>query len=341
VDLRADGESLGAGRHLGRTLTERLRATLAEGGQAILFLNRRGFSTSVACPRCGFVLRCLHCDVPLTYHRADTMGICHLCGHEQRPPSMCPDCAFPSLKYRGAGTETVEEELREAFPDVAVARMDSDTMTDRDAYETTLDRFARGEVRVLLGTQMIAKGLHFPAVTLVGVVSADTSLGIPDFRAAERTFGLIAQVAGRAGRGDLPGEVVVQTLHPDEPAIVLATRHAYEEFAKAELEERRAFGYPPFRRLLRIVLRGRSREAVLERGQEITARLAHAKPPGVEWLGPATPLVARMQGFHRRHVLVKAETPAGIRQALDAVRAGPGPSHGVEEQVDVDPMGLL
>jgi primosomal protein N' (replication factor Y) len=341
VDLRTDGESRGAGRHLGRSLVERLRATLEAGGQAILFLNRRGYSTSVACPRCGLVLRCPDCDVSFTYHRAETMAICHLCGHEERPPTACPDCAFPSLKYRGAGTENVEAEVLEAFPDVPLARMDSDTMTDRGAYEATLDRFARGEVRILLGTQMIAKGLHFPAVTLVGVVSADTSLALPDFRAAERTFALIAQVAGRAGRGDLPGEVLVQTLHPQEPSILLATQHAYAEFARAELEERRTFGYPPYRRLLRVLLRGKSKEAVVERGGALVTRLDRARIPGVEWLGPATPLVHRMQGLHRRHLLVKAESPRGIHAAMSALRAGSGPTNGVEEHFDVDPVGLF
>ncbi len=341
VDLKADGERRGEGRQIGRTLMGRLRAALAAGDQAILFLNRRGFSTSVACPRCGFVVRCPECDTALTYHRSDAVSLCHLCGHEDRPPKQCPECAFPSLKHRGAGTETIEQELATEFPDVAVARMDSDTMTDRDAYTDVLDRFGRGEVKILLGTQMIAKGLHFPGVTLVGVISADTSLQLADFRAAERTFALLAQVAGRTGRGDAGGEVIVQTLRPNEPAIRRAMEHAYALFATDELAERKAFGYPPYRRLLRVVLRGAATEPVLERGRELARRLDAAGLAGVEWLGPATPQIARLQGFHRRHILIKAVAPSGIRRALDAMRASPGPKNGVEEQYDVDPVGLL
>ncbi|MBL9085503.1 MAG: primosomal protein N' [Planctomycetia bacterium] len=341
VDLRKDGELRGSGRRLSRTLVERLKATLAAGGQAILFLNRRGFATSVACPRCGWVMKCPHCDVTLTYHRSDTLGVCHLCGHERRPPAMCPDCAFPSLKYQGAGTQTVEQELLDTFPGVAVARMDSDTMTKREAYEDVLDRFARGEVKVLLGTQMIAKGLHFPEVTLVGVVSADTALQVPDFRAAERTFALLAQVAGRTGRGDAGGEVVVQTLLPDAPAIRLATEHAYEAFAEKELAERAEFGYPPFRRLVRVVLRGKDPAAVDERGHALAARLSAAAIDGVEYLGPATPPIARMAGFFRRHLLIKATTPTGARRAVEVLRATEPAHRGVEEQIDVDPVGML
>ena len=214
-------------------------------------------------------------------------------------------------------------------------------MTDRGSYEAVLDRFGRGEVSILLGTQMIAKGLHFPNVTLVGVVSADTSLQMPDFRASERTFALIAQVAGRTGRGDAGGEVIVQTAKPDAPAIDLATRHDFATFAALELAERKAFGYPPFKRLLRVILRGPTTDGVLERGKELASRLARARLEGVEWLGPASPQVARMQGLHRRHLLVKSETPTGIQRALAVLKAKPGPVGNVEEQLDVDPVGLL
>ena len=361
VDLRRDGESRGAGRRLSRTLHGRLAEVLAAGEQAILFLNRRGYSTSVSCPRCGWCMECPHCDVSLVYHRHGAVALCHLCGHEDRAATVCPDCAFPGLDHHGAGTQTVEEELRASFPGVSLARMDSDTMTTREDYEEVLGRFARKEVSILLGTQMIAKGLHFPSVTLVGVVSADTSLSLPDFRAAERTFALVAQVAGRAGRGGLGGDVIVQTLQPDEPAVRLAAAHAYREFATLELADREAHGYPPYRRLLRVVVRGKAVEAVAAHADELARRLADARIEGVEWLGPAIPPVARMQGFFRRHLLVKAKTPAGIRRALDALRgtgrSSGGPARGrgggvnaakgvkgrssVEEQFDVDPVGLL
>ncbi len=341
VDLRTDGERRGNGLALSRTLAARLKGVLAEGGQAILFLNRRGFSTSVACPRCGYVLRCPDCSVSLTYHRSDRVGLCHLCGHEERPPVACPDCAFPSLRYRGAGTQSVEEEVRRTFPDARVARMDSDTMTGKTAYEEVLGRFARREVDVLLGTQMIAKGLHFPAVTLVGVVSADTSLDLPDFRAAERTFALVAQVAGRAGRGDAAGEVIVQTLHPDDPSIRAAAGHDYAAFAAGELASRKEHGYPPFRRLLRTVLRSRSLPALDARANDLAARLRSAAVDGVEVLGPAAPAIPRIEGFLRRHILVKGASPAAIRQALAVLRSPPTGPKSVDEQHDVDPVGLL
>jgi primosomal protein N' (replication factor Y) len=341
VDLRSDAERRGGGSHLSRTLVAALDAALRAGGQAILFLNRRGYSTSVACPRCGFLLRCPHCDVGLTYHRATSLALCHLCGEERRAPTACPDCAFPALRYQGVGTQSIEAELRALFPNVPVARMDSDTMTGRDAYDDALGRFARGEVRVLLGTQMIAKGLHFPRVTLVGVVSADTALVLPDFRAAERTFALIEQVAGRTGRGDRGGEVIVQTLDPGEPAVGLACRHAYAEFAEREIDERRRFGYPPFSRLLRAVFRGRDAEAVAARGAEMASRIAAERIPGVSFLGPATPPVARLKGLLRRHLLVKAEDDAGLAAALALLRRKPAPARGVEEQFDVDPVGML
>jgi primosomal protein N' (replication factor Y) len=214
-------------------------------------------------------------------------------------------------------------------------------MAARGAHEEALGRFARGEVRILLGTQMIAKGPHFPRVTLVGVVSADTALDLPDFRAAERTFSLLEQVAGRAGRGDAGGEVVVQTHRPDVPPVRLAASHDYAAFAAAELEERRLHGYPPFRRLLRVVLRSRGTGALEERARDLAARLGAARLPGVEWLGPATPALPRLEGRHRRHLLVKAEGPSGIARAMAALRAPPGPPRGVEEQYDVDPVGLL
>jgi primosomal protein N' (replication factor Y) len=341
VDLRRDGERRGPGTRISRTLANRLGETLGRGEQAILFLNRRGFSTSVSCPRCGFVARCPACDVALTYHRSGAIALCHHCGHEARSPTTCPDCAFPALRHRGAGTESIEEEIRSLFPNATVARMDSDTMATSEDYERTLDRFARGEVSVLLGTQMIAKGLDFPRVTLAAVVSADTALAIPDFRAAERAFALVEQVAGRAGRGDAGGEVVVQTTRPDEAAIRLAVAHDYAAFAALEIEERRAHGHPPWRRLLRVVVRSKRAEAAQERARALADLLAADPPPGVEWLGPAIPPAARLAGWFRRHLLIKGDDAGAVRRALDRLRAAPRPGKGVDEQFDVDPVDAV
>ncbi len=339
VDLRSGEERGEARSHLGRTLMVRLAEALKRKGQVILLQNRRGFATSVACPRCGWVLRCHQCSLGLTYHRAGHFALCHLCGHERESPRVCPDCALPELKLQGVGTQTVEQEITRRFPDARVARMDSDSMRKREAYEEVLGRFGRGEIDVLVGTQMVAKGLHFPAVTLVGIISADTSLVLPDFRAAERTFALVAQVAGRAGRGDEDGRVVVQTTLPDHPAIRHAARHDYEAFAAEELLDREAHGYPPYSRLLRVVVRGPREEEVEQRAEETAERLRPL--PRLSVLGPAVPTVARVEGRVRRHLLVKAPGAAGIARALATLRAAPRPCGRVEEIIDVDPLGLL
>jgi primosomal protein N' (replication factor Y) len=341
VDLTSPDERPPGRGHLSRTLRVRIHQALADRGQVILLQNRRGFATSVACPRCGWVLECLHCDLSLTWHRVDDIALCHVCGHERRAPTTCPDCALPGLKKQGVGTQTVESELATHFPEARVARMDSDSMTTRGAYEDVLGRFGRRELDVLVGTQMIAKGLHFPHVTLVGIVSADTALALPDFRSTERTFSLVAQVAGRAGRGEAPGRVVVQTLVPDHPAIRLAATHDFEGFASLELADRKRFGYPPFLRLLHVVVRGAVVEAVEARAEETAGRLVAAALDGVEVLGPAVPSVARLQGLTRRHVLVKGRTPAAIARALHLLRAAPRAPTGVEEILDVDPLSIL
>jgi len=339
---RTSGEEQQRGRsHIGRTLEIRMREALQAGGQVILLQNRRGYATSVACPRCGFLVECEHCDITLTFHRGAAIAMCHLCGHERRVPSACPDCALPRLDFRGVGTQTVEEELATRFPDARVARMDSDSMATRDAYEDVLGRFDAGAIDILVGTQMIAKGLDFPNVRLVGIVSADTALALPDFRAAERTFSLLAQVAGRAGRGDEDGRVVVQTTMPTHPAIVLAAEQDYVKFARAALEDRAQFGYPPYRRLLRVVVRGRDGAAVATRAGLLQKRIVGAASGATEILGPAIPPIARVQGLHRQQVIVKAPDHREVARVLAVLRAAPRPRAGLEEAWDVDPVGVL
>ena len=341
VDRRsADEQAFGKG-HISRTLEIRIGEALRDGGQVILLQNRRGYATSVACPRCGWCLECEHCDLTLTFHRSDAMALCHLCGHERRVPGACPDCALPRLSMRGVGTQTVEEELGTRFPEARVARMDSDSMLTRDAYEDVLGRFEGGEVDILVGTQMIAKGLDFPNVVLVGIISADTALALPDFRSGERTFGLLAQVAGRAGRGDADGRVVVQTMMPSHPAIVLAAEQDFEKFAGEALRDRESFGYPPYRRLLRIVIRAKRPAAAELRAHETQRRIVRAATNRTEILGPAVPPIPRVQGFHRQHLIVKAPSHREIADVLQALRKAPRPPAGVEEVWDVDPVGVL
>ncbi len=339
VDVGAPDEQPGGRSRFSRTLRVRLREALAEGGQAILFQNRRGFATSAACARCGFVLRCTECDLALTYHRSETRALCHLCGHERALPRACPECALPGLALRGAGTQTIEAELASIAPGAVVARMDSDTMTRREAYEEVLGRFGRREVDILVGTQMLAKGLDFPGVTLVGIVSADLSLAQPDLRANERTFQLLAQVAGRAGRGERDGRVVIQTRLPDHPAVRWAAAQDFESFAAEELRERRAHAYPPYARLLRVLVRGASPEAVAARARAVQERAVRHAGTGCQVLGPAPPPVARVQGQWREQILVKAPDHREIARVLAALRAAPRPRARVEESYDVDPYG--
>ncbi|MEZ6006628.1 MAG: primosomal protein N' [Planctomycetota bacterium] len=341
VDLGDPDERPPGRDHVGRTLFAHLQEALADKGQAILFHNRRGYATSVACPRCGHVLACSHCSVSLTYHRSGHSAICHLCGHGERLPPACPECALPTMDFHGLGTQTIEEELARRLPDARVERMDSDTMTRRGSHESVLERFGRGEIDVLLGTQMIAKGLDFPNVLLVGVVAADTLLALPDFRSAERTFDLLAQVAGRAGRGERGGRVVIQTRRPDHAAIRLAADEDMAAFAERELADRKLFGYPPHRRLLRVLVRARDEARADEHAQLARDALVAGAVNTTQILGPAAPLRAKIQGWHRRHVLVKATDHREIGRLLDVLRSLPRPPKGIEIAWDVDPLSLV
>ena len=251
-------------------LAEELNDCLNSGKQAILFINRRGYSTFVSCRNCGYVTVCEHCDVSMTYHMSDGMLHCHYCGKEEAPPGICPQCGSRYIRYFGTGTQRVEEEARKLFPSVPIERMDNDTTRAKDAHAAILGRFRRGETRILIGTQMIAKGLDFPNVTLVGIISADAMLHMPDYRAEERTFQLITQVAGRAGRADAEGEVFLQCYDPESPAIQLAARQDYRGFFEREMKRRKAALYPPYTLIARLLF-----EATSEQAASACAKLAH------------------------------------------------------------------
>ena len=227
---------------------------LKAGGQVILLLNRRGFSTHIQCPACRAVVRCPHCEISLTHHRHGKVALCHYCDYKIAPPEKCPECGFAAIRYSGLGTQRLEAEVRKRFGQYQTLRMDTDTMQKPGSHEKELAAFHSGEVRILLGTQMIAKGLDFPNVTLVGVVNADTGLHFPDFRASERSFQLVTQVAGRTGRGPKGGHVLVQTFSPDHPAIRAAVRHDYAQFAAEELPSRKEVFYPPYGAMIRLVI---------------------------------------------------------------------------------------
>lgn len=341
VDMRVEAEQSGRTDVLSRDLLEAIRRRLDQAEQTMLFLNRRGFSTSVLCPACGYVAVCTHCAVKMTWHKGCDEIRCHICGRVQRTPAQCPACGAPTLKFSGIGTQRVEAIVRKLFPKARIERMDADTTTHKHAYSRILGDFKAGKIDILIGTQMIAKGLHFPGVTLVGVICADLSLHMPDFRAAERTFQLLLQVAGRAGRGDVPGEVIVQTFAPFNPAIQAARRLDYQGFCDQELESRKELLYPPFAHLICITLESLRVEVVKFTAQALAARLAPALPKTVILAGPIPAPLSRAKGYYRfqiiiRSVSVKAVT-APLKAALKVLRC----PLSVRLAVDVDALSMM
>jgi primosomal protein N' (replication factor Y) len=342
VDLRDPGHGRGSGGALSRPLRQAMTAALRDGGQVLLLLNRRGFATHVQCPACGYVLKCADCDLAMTFHRQHNTALCHYCDKQAQPPSSCPDCKSPGILYGGMGTQKLEMEVRSRFPEYASARMDMDSTRKRGSHDAVLSAFQRGEIRILLGTQMIAKGLDFPNVTLVGVVNADTALHLPDFRAAERTFQLVAQVAGRTGRGRQGGRVLVQTLSPEHPAIAAAVRHDYQRFAEHELAIRRAAGYPPFSAMVRVVLRGPQEGAVRDAATGLGERFraVAAGDATIRVLGPGAAPIARLRGEHRVQLQLQAPSAAVLQALVREATGSFAAPDSVRWTVDVDPWDM-
>jgi primosomal protein N' (replication factor Y) len=350
IDLRHENANRGRFHALSPTLERAMRQALSAGGQVMLLLNRRGFSTHVHCPSCGYVDFCRFCDLAMTYHRERAVTLCHYCGYEQEPPELCPQCGQAAVRYQGLGTEKLEAEIADKFAGYVTRRMDSDTMKRPGSHGRVLSAFRHGEIHILLGTQMIAKGLDFPNVTLVGVVNADVGLHLPDFRSAERTFQLLSQVAGRTGRGPRGGRVLVQTFNPEQPCIALAARHDYETFVTAEMAHRRAHNYPPYQRLARLVVRSRDAEEAGNFAERLAGafRVALPKvtsgtgaPAEVRLLGPAEAPVFRLKGYHRFHFQLQSPSSAALHQLLRAVVPALRTPSGVELTVDVDPLNML
>lgn len=325
---------------LSEPLSDALKSTLARGEQAILFLNRRGFAPFVYCRDCGAPFRCPDCDVGLTLHRKKDRLLCHYCAFEMIIPEVCPGCHSLNLEAHGLGTERLEAELKQVLGSVALARLDRDTIRNRADLDRELTRFRQGEARVMIGTQMVTKGHDFPGVTLVGIVAADASLNFPDFRAAERTFQLLTQVAGRAGRGELRGQVLVQAYEVDHYALKAAVQHDYEGFAAHELETRDELFYPPFARLVLIRYEGPDEIQTRAIADEQAAALREvASNLGVHVLGPAAAPLARLRGQWRFHILLKAERRTELWQTIAALpRRTPGE---IRRVIDVDPVNML
>jgi primosomal protein N' (replication factor Y) len=338
VDLRAE---LRAGNTsiLGQALQQALSETLGAGQQAILFLNRRGMASMVLCRECGYVARCRRCEVPLTYHASETALLCHYCGQRQPAPRTCPHCWSASIRYFGLGTERVEAAVKRMYPRARVVRWDRDTARTRQDHEDLLAVFAGRQADVLVGTQMIAKGLDLPGVTLVGVVSADVALYLPDFRASERAFQLLTQVAGRAGRGELPGRVIVQTFNPDHFCIQAAARHDYEAFYRAELSGRERYAYPPFRQFVKFTFTHHDRHHAQLEATVLADRLYHLIAehdlPASDVVGPAPAFMERLRGQYRWHLIARGPD---LRPLLHALTADDLPRGWA---VDVDPSSTL
>jgi primosomal protein N' (replication factor Y) len=350
VDLREVWKDRGPAHGiLSSRLVDAVRSRLAREEQVILLLNRRGYSSFIQCRECGEVWRCPHCAVSLTFHRVTGRLLCHYCRHQEPVPQRCLRCGGEDLGFRGLGTEQVERVVAEAFPGARIARMDVDTTSGKGAHHEILGRFGRGEVDILLGTQMIAKGLDFHRVTLVGVVNADVGIHLPDFRASERTFQLLSQVAGRTGRGALGGEVIIQTSLPDHYTVQAALSHDYLTFAGRELEERHHPAYPPYTRLANVVVSSPEEELAAreaERGARWLRRELRTAgltgEGGVELVGPAPAPIERLHGRWRWHFLLRSPSPRLLGQALQRFWLGFRPrGSDVRVSLDRDPVALL
>jgi primosomal protein N' (replication factor Y) len=344
VDMREVFKKYGKQQTFSDELKEAIRETFARGEQAMILLNRRGYSSFLLCRSCGLAIKCPHCDVTLTYHRYNSSLQCHYCNYIRPVPDKCPACDCVYIHYVGEGTEQIEAKLRRMFPEMNIARLDRDTTRKRGSYEHILMEFAAGTIDLLVGTQMIAKGHDFHNVTLVGVISVDAGLSLPDFRAAERTFQLLTQVAGRAGRGERPGRVIIQTYHPNHYSIVCASEQDYEGFYQREINFRRVMHYPPFTALTNICIHDKD----FDRASRLAADLARAlneaaRDSTLRVLGPAPAPIARLKGEHRFQILIKARNRRRAREALDlAIDRVEAAGHNPRSiSIEVDPISLM
>ncbi len=326
---------------LSRLLVDHMHQRFARREQTILFINRRGYSSSMLCRKCGHVEECPHCSVALTYHRADETLKCHLCGWQRGAPAVCPKCAAPDIRWRGLGTQRVEEAVRRVLPRARLERVDSDTMAKRHRFRQILADFRAGKIDVLIGTQMIGKGLDFPNVTLVGLVDADMSMHIPDFRANERTFQLLVQVAGRAGRGDRAGEVVVQTFTPQSAAVQFARHADFDGFAETELEMRARYKYPPYRHLIHHLFRGPNPEKITFFAEHWVKQVEAALGGAVEIRGPSPAPIEKVKDEYRFQVWYFCASATKVVPELVRLQAAVNWPADVIQVLDVDPMSLV
>jgi primosomal protein N' (replication factor Y) len=341
VDMRIEVMRSRGLTTLSRLLVDHMHQRFERREQTILFINRRGYSSSMQCRKCGHVEECPHCSVSMTYHRADETLKCHLCGHERGAPARCPACASPEIRWRGLGTQRVEEAVRRVLPRARLERMDADTMSKKHRFRQILGDFRAGKIDILIGTQMIGKGLDFPNVTLVGLIDADLSMHVPDFRANERTFQLLVQVAGRAGRGDRAGEVVVQTFTPQADAIQFAKKADFDGFVEAELTMRRNFAYPPYRHLIHHLFRGPNPEKIRFFADAWVKKVEAALGSAVEIRGPSAAPIEKVKDEYRYQVWYFTTRTAKVVAELVQLQHAFAWPDDVTQVLDVDPMSLV
>jgi primosomal protein N' (replication factor Y) len=344
IDMREVFARHGRSEIFSEELLTAIEETHARNEQSIILLNRRGYSSFVLCRSCGESIHCPNCDVTLTYHRSEMSIICHYCNHRQSAPSRCPSCAGKYIYYVGEGTEQLEEMLQKRFPALRIARLDRDTTSRRKLFERAILEFGAGELDMLVGTQMLAKGHDFPNVTLVGVVSVDAGLALPDFRSAERTFQLITQVAGRAGRGTLAGRVLIQTYHPNHYALKHACQQDYEGFYNEEIRYRKSLNYPPFVALASLLVHGEDLSRVQATATDIKQALEEANTDrSCRILGPAPAPLARLRGEHRIQILIKSRSRPRLREVIDIAYANAA-ARGSDLRsinLEIDPVNLM
>lgn len=340
VDMKNEHKS--RNQILSDELKENIKDRLLKKEQIILFLNRRGFSTFILCRECGYSLSCPNCDVSLTYHREGNLLMCHYCSHKEAPPLFCPSCKGTYVNFLGKGTQKVENEIKELFPDARILRMDTDVTRKKNSFENIFKTFQNRDADILIGTQMVAKGFDFPSVTLVGIISADTSLNIPDFRSSERTFQLVTQAAGRSGRGLKKGLVIIQTYNADHYSIKRAYSQSYLQFYSEEIIRRKEIRFPPFSNIINIVVKGKDEKKVSSNSEDLYRILKSEKTDDLEIFGPSPAPLSKLEGKYRWHIVLKCKdirdkSLDSVKSAIEKFRV----SGNVSVTVDVDPLNMM
>lgn len=341
VDMKREYERANGFKLFSDDLLTAIEKRFKEGEQSILFLNKRGYHSTLFCPPCGKGVECRHCTLPMTFHKKENLLLCHLCGYQiAPPPTNCPTCKKPTIKYKGVGTQLVEKSLLAIFPEIRTLRMDADTTRHKGSHQKLLRAFGTGKADVMIGTQMIAKGLHFPQVTLVGVLNCDSSLNFPDYRSQEKTFQLITQVAGRSGRGIAEGEVIIQTCIPDHPTIQLASKQDYDAFFKDEIEYRKLMELPPFTKLAKFTFSGLSEQEVRHFASQFRHELAKHLPPALK-LNPIVPAgYPKIKDRYRYHFIIKGENLSGLSQSLLKIKETLKQPSSIKILSNIDPLSI-